>query len=334
MFAAQTQHQDVTPSTLVSCCLCGVSRRRLGAHLKATHGLSVQEYQTQFQDAPVDAPGTRARSSVCRERQAEAARNRWSSEEARTEQSEKMKVSAPWKGKKLTEEHCEAISQGLTGVKHNITDEYRVRLGVRGSKLLASVRAQPGYSEKLSVAAKLRKERELQEGVLSGFLRPEVRAKSLASRIKNGTLVPPGAGRGITGFREGLPHYCRSTLEANFARILVLLGVPYSYEPKVFQLPDGARWVPDFNLQQPLGSLIPAGWVELKGWRQKNGTYAFGASEKMDAFQRMTGEPVFVVCQKDDLWKQLEGQYSTLVPWETPWYNLRTHPQVFGRRVS
>ena len=94
---------------------------------------------------------------------------------------------------------------------------------------------------------------------------PETQRKSYETRKANGTLNPPGAGRGITGFRKGLEHYFRSTLEANFARVLVLAGIAYEYEPKVFKLPNGKTYTPDFKLAAPLGDLVPAGWVELKG---------------------------------------------------------------------
>lgn len=53
------------------------------------------------------------------------------------------------------------------------------------------------------------------------------------------------------GIRPDLGHYCRSSWEANFARVLKHRGIPYRYEPKVFILerPDGTEtsYRPDFG---------------------------------------------------------------------------------------
>lgn len=152
----------------------------------------------------------------------------------------------------------------------------------------------------------------------------------MASKIKNGTLIPNGGGRGICGWRKGLSHYCRSTLEANFARILLLEGVPYSHEPKLFRLPSGGHYTPDFWLERPLASLIPSGWVELKGWRQKDGSLPEAAEVKLREFESMD-EHAFVLTMHDALWKELVGTYAPRIElWETPTRNLRTHPEVFG----
>lgn len=156
----------------------------------------------------------------------------------------------------------------------------------------------------------------------------------MATLIKNG--VPKGAGRGIGGFRKDLPHYTRSTLEANFARLLRLRGVPYEYEPKCFKLPDGSHYTPDFHLALALMEgnqvVIPAGWVELKGWRTKEGGLPAGTQEKVDALRALLpGEAVTVIVQSDDLWRRLEQQYAPLIDlWETPRRNLRTNPELFS----
>ena len=312
----------------VVCQMCGLERRRLGAHIQAAHQLTVGQYQERFPSAPVEVSGSRARSEECRAKQAAAASARWSDLAARQEQSDRLKETAPWKGKTLSEEHKAAISAGGRGVTHNLTKERRVELGEQGRQVFASMREQPGYHERQSRAIRLRVARE---GADFGLRRPESQAKSLASRIQNGTLIPPNGGRGITGFRQGIPHYCRSTLEANFARVLAHEGVPYEYEPKVFMLPDGAQWTPDFHLLAPLGDLVPPGWVELKGWRQADGTLPGTAEDKIMAFEKLTGLKVFVVVQNSDLWRQIEAQYSGLLPWERPGQNLKTHPALFGR---
>lgn len=317
--------------TQVSCRVCGVLRRRLGDHLLADHQLSADAYKAQFPDAAVDAVGTRKRSDECRMKMAEAARQRWASKEARKAQSDRLKESAPWKGITLSEDHRKAISDGGLGVKHELTDDGKKVIGDRGREVLVELRQRLGYHDRQSKAIK---QRALNEGDRFGLRRPEAQRKSLDSRIMNGTLIPIGGGRGVTGFREGIPHYCRSTLEANFARILIHEGIIYEYEPQLFMLPSGARWTPDFRLTQSLLGLVPAGWVELKGWRMKDGTFANMASAKMEAFEKLTKELVFVLCQAEALWDLLETMYSDVVLWERPGYNMKTHPQVFGRRAA
>lgn len=314
--------------TQIACRECGVLRRRLDRHLTTFHKMTVQEYLDKHPGALVDVPGTRTRSDACRAKQSEAATQRWTSEEERQAQSERLTISAPWKGKHLSEEHRAAVSAGGLGVPHNVSVENRKKMGGQGKKALEEIRLRPEYPELLRTAIY---KRILREGDKFGLISDESHRKSLASRIRNGTLIPPGGGRGITGFRKGIDHYCRSTLEANFARILIYEKILYEYEPTVFVLPSGKRWTPDFRLLAPLKDLLSTGWVELKGWRKSDGTYAFGASKKIEDFQEMTGEPVYVLCMQDLLWKQLEQVYQNLVLWEKPNYNLRSHPEVFGK---
>lgn len=311
---------------LVACRVCGLQRRRLAAHVQAAHGLSVENYQEQFPGAALEVEGTRTRSEDCRAKQSQAATRRWSSEDARRAQSERLKESAPWKGKTLTEEHRAAISAGGQGLVHDVSVENRLLMGERGRSSLAVTRALPDYSRRLAEGFR----RRILRGEIIGMANPETRAKGLASRIRNGTLIPPGGGRGITGFRKGIPHYCRSTLEANFARILILEGIPYEYEPKLHVLPSGRHYTPDFRLVKPLRKLIPTGWVELKGWRQKDGTIV--TADKVSEFESLVGELVFVLTLHDDLWATLEAEFKPKIDlWETPTRNLRTHREVFAR---
>lgn len=98
---------------LVACRLCGIQRRQLGQHIKKAHGLAVTEYRERFPGALVEVPGSRTRSAECRAKQSAAAKKRWADPEERAAQSERLKESAPWKGKKFSLEHCTAISRGL-----------------------------------------------------------------------------------------------------------------------------------------------------------------------------------------------------------------------------
>lgn len=330
--ATAIKHKKVKgdSDSIVACRICGVARKRLDLHVQAEHGIDVKAYAARFPDAPTFVRGQK-RTAETRAKQAAAAKRRWASPAERAAQSERLKESAPWKGKRLSEEHKAAISKGGTGVKHVLSDEDKAARGARGRANLVWIRGRSGYKGKLSVGVA----RRIARGEMLGFMRPEVQAKSLATRILNGTLVPNGAGRGICGFRQGLSHYCRSTLEANFARILLLEGIPYEHEPRMFVLPSGRHYTPDFRLTRPLGGLVPAGWVELKGWRKKDGTLPDGVEEKAQGFEAATGERVFVLTMRDPVWKVLEAEYAPRIPlWETQTRNLRTHPEVFGVRTS
>lgn len=319
--------KGISMRAMVRCEVCGVERLRLGAHIKAAHSFTVGQYRNQFPDALVEVEGSRARSPECRARQSKAASKRWADPKARAEQSARLRDSAPWAGKTLSPEHRAAISEGGQGQTHDLTDEYRKVLADRGRRVLTDLRQQPDYRDKLSEG---QRRRAIREGSTFGLRDAGRQAKSLQTRIVNGTLIPPGAGRGITGFRKGIPHYCRSTLEANFARILAYRGVPYEYEPQVFMLPGGVRWTPDFRLLAPLGD-IPAGWVELKGWRKNDGCLPGDVSEKIAIFEQMTGESVYILVQSSPEWLALQAMYAELVAWERPRFNLKTHPDVFSR---
>lgn len=310
----------------VPCLVCGVSRRMLTPHLASAHGMTREDYLSSYPGAATDAPGARTRSDACKQKMAEKAKVRWSSEDERKMQSIRLTEAAgAWRGKPLTKAHREAVSRGGKGKPHNITPEDRAARRLRGTLFLEAFRKSPDASEKLSKGVR----RRLERGERWGFMLPKVHRKSLESRIRNGTLAPQGGGRGICGFRAGIPHYCRSTFEANFARILIHLGVPYNYEPKLFHLADGSYYTPDFYLLSPMSGGPSAGWVELKGWRHEDGTVATQA--KIDAFVRETGQPVTVLSMRDPLWEALSSRYSSVIDrWETPGRNLKTHPHIFG----
>lgn len=67
--------------------------------------------------------------------------------------------------------------------------------------------------------------------------------------------------RGRSGFREDLGYFVRSSLEADYARMLISKGVKYEYEPVAIRLANGTTYTPDFLL---LNTKV---YVELKGWK-------------------------------------------------------------------
>lgn len=314
------------PQGGVSCLLCGITRSRLGKHLRAAHGITDEEYQSQFPGAQIEFQGNRTRSSECREKQALAAKKRWESPEAREEQAQKLRERAPWKGKTLSAEHRKKISESGTGQVRVYSEEERFRRGERGRRALEELRKKPNYRQSLSAGQKER----VARGELVGFIVKERIQKSVRSRIRNGTLNPQGAGRGICGFRKEIPHYTRSTLEANFARVLLHEGIPYEYEPTLYRFSDGSCYTPDFRLLKPLSDLIPSGLLELKGWRNKDGTLPSKADEKLRAVEQEYGEKVFAVAMCDQVWKKIEERYSGILPWESAQCNLRKNPELFS----
>ena len=62
-------------------------------------------------------------------------------------------------------------------------------------------------------------------------------------------------------YRKDLGHNCRSTWEANFARVLNYLGIQYEYEYKRFITPNGS-YCPDFYLPDSNT------YIEIKGWEE------------------------------------------------------------------
>lgn len=67
-----------------------------------------------------------------------------------------------------------------------------------------------------------------------------------------------------TGRRPDIPHYVRSSWEANFARYLKKEGIPYEYEPKTFYFNQWERrgamhYTPDFYLTEE------DRYIEIKG---------------------------------------------------------------------
>lgn len=71
----------------------------------------------------------------------------------------------------------------------------------------------------------------------------------------------PKAARGIAGIREdiGSEFYFYSRWEANFARILNLLGIPWLYQCKTFDI-GGHMYTPDFYLPDS------DTWIEIKNF--------------------------------------------------------------------
>lgn len=315
----------------VTCALCGIERRRLIAHLKTAHDLSAAQYEAAFPGSFAWVAGSFDRSEDCRRKQSKAATDRWAKVEERKAQSERLKISAPWLGKSLSDAHKKAIGDGGRGVPHDLSEEARRKIGSRGREVLAQIRLRPGFRALLSAAAV----RRIAGDSSHGFRNPVTRQKSFQTKLLRGTMAANKYGRGIHGYRGDIDLYVRSTLEANFARILRYANVPYAYEPEIFQIGTSSAYVPDFRLDSDLLFLdgtvaVPAGWVELKGYRLKDGSLPGGADVKLALFRNLTGTDISVLVPTEDIYARLESEYRPVIPlWETPRFNLRRNSESF-----
>lgn len=75
----------------------------------------------------------------------------------------------------------------------------------------------------------------------------------------SGELIPNSDS--VQGYYKNIPHFIRSTWEANFALILVYLNRDYRYESKSFKIEDGLRYLPDFyDVKRNLFYEIKGSW--------------------------------------------------------------------------
>jgi hypothetical protein len=115
------------------------------------------------------------------------------------------------------------------------------------------------------------------------------------------------SGIGKSGFREDIGHFVRSTWEANFARWLRYLDIPYIYEPKGFRLSNGKVYILDFCIYPD--SDIPT-YIEIKGYKN---------NEFMDKYNLFCSDypniEVGLICSDD--YRCIEKQWSSKIElWE------------------
>jgi len=108
---------------------------------------------------------------------------------------------------------------------------------------------------------------------------------------------------GMNFFFEDLGHRCRSSWEANFARILKHVGINYKYEPKTFKLNKGDSYTPDFYVVD--FDL----YVEIKGWE----TPKF--KEKFKRFkQEYPKQNILLINQQ--IYYYLKEKWGNKINWE------------------
>ena len=107
------------------------------------------------------------------------------------------------------------------------------------------------------------------------------------------------------GYRADLGHMCKSTWEANYARVLKYQKIYYDYEPKTFELSNGTTYTPDFFVYKNNGF-----YIEIKGYV----TNKF--LNKFSMFKKEYPEIDIRLFEKDK-YKLLENEWKNKIFWES-----------------
>ena len=126
------------------------------------------------------------------------------------------------------------------------------------------------------------------------------------------------------GIRPDLKQAFRSSWEANIARTMRLLNIPYVYEPQTFYFPDVQRgpksYLPDFYLSDDKV------YLEIKGWMDTESRMKLQCMEKY-----YPGIDIIVMMNKS--YRAIEDEYGWQIPeweWET---NTKTEVAQIKREV-
>lgn len=136
----------------------------------------------------------------------------------------------------------------------------------------------------------------------------------------------------------------RSRLEARWAVFFDALGIEWEYEPEGFELPDGTRYLPDFRVKAPSGTIT---WYEIKPYghppcekmaalekfhdarEAEEAKTPHGCTPDGEQFATLAGDPgqilelhsAFSICPRCAT-IQPEKFVSLEVPWHGKWYEL------------
>jgi len=103
--------------------------------------------------------------------------------------------------------------------------------------------------------------------------------------------------------RPDVGHYCRSSWEANVARVLAALRLAYEYEPVTFRMGD-IHYTPDFRVEGRY-------WIEVKGWMRDE------AAAKIAAFRTAYPAETLVVIDKP-IYDAMTREWACRLPeWES-----------------
>lgn len=224
----------------VKCQICGEELKQIHwRHLKR-HKLTFEQYKIKFPNAPlVSEASTHKRSSSMMGRKVT-----WSDKIAKgVKQSWSENKFQGRTGIPLSEESKKALSQKL--MDHPVSEETRRKIGESG---LGRTPWNKGITkdddERLqSVSEKVR---AWNKQHMTDDVKRQI-SQTLKAKYAEGMKIPHSKGN----IRHDLNMYFRSTWEANYARVLNLENIPWSYEKKHFKLLDEsgeilAVYTPDF----------------------------------------------------------------------------------------
>jgi hypothetical protein len=103
------------------------------------------------------------------------------------------------------------------------------------------------------------------------------------------------------GFRKDINLYVRSNWEANFARILNLLNISWSYEAATFKLMNGMSYTPDF--------IVNGEYYEIKGIWTDSGRL------KVDTFRKEFPTLVLHIVDGEE-YNEFRNYYKNKITWE------------------
>ncbi len=235
----------------------------------------------------------------------------------RMSEEAKMKISLASKGKPKSEAHKKALSIARKNsplaretTKKNL-EKMKAYLKTDEGKLKCSEvrKGRPPWNIGLTKETddRVRKYGEKRKGYVCSEETRQKMIKAGQARKGRPDLLPKHGGRGKGGFREDIGHYVRSRWEANFARYLNYMGMPYEYEPKTFSLSDTLTYTPDFRIHHH-GIDI---YIELKGWMSDK------CKQKIDTFRIVCPNEHLLVVGADK-YKALAKVYEPIIPnWES-----------------
>ena len=123
-------------------------------------------------------------------------------------------------------------------------------------------------------------------------------SKAFKSRLIKNKIFSRAKG----GFRKDINFYCRSTWEANYARILMYEKKEFLYESKTFTLKENMTYTPDFYHDNT--------WYEIKGYMDEH------SKLKLRLFSEIYSDQKICIIGPEE-YNILKEKYKPLIPnWE------------------
>ena len=227
----------------------------------------------------------------------------WDTQEMVDRRTESRRNGAGWEKdeayrQRISDGMKKAHSEGRGGKGYTLWKEQGKPNPRKGKRSGAETRKR--YSERQKSLWKDPEYREKQTAALNLVLKSEEWREACRGR------EPRGSGRSRGGIRRDLGHFCRSSWEANVARVYRWQGIQYEHEPSryVFSV-NGVRtgYTPDFILADGTH-------IEVKGY------WWPGYREKFEQFRRLHPEIKVELIEKVQ-YLQLKRDFSHLIDeWE------------------